>query len=112
MNFGSAIGIEPPVMGNRLAPELNRLASAGDRLVSAWNRLASAGDRLVSAWNRLASAGDRLVSAWNRLASAGDRLAARRKRICSRLQSHARHADNLATLYILEAIDDELAQQH
>ena len=96
MNFGSAIDIEPPVMGNRLAPELNRLASAGDRLVSAWNRLASAGDRLVSAWNRLASA--------------GDRLAARRKRICSRLQSHARHADNLATLYILEAIDDELAQ--
>ena len=84
MNFGSAIGIEPPVMGNRLASELNRLASAGDRLVSAWNRLASAGDR----------------------------LAARRKRICSRLQPPARRADNLATLYILEAIDDELAQQH
>ena len=56
MNFGSAIGIESPVIGNRLASELNRLASAGDRLVSAWNRLASAGDRLVSAWDRLASA--------------------------------------------------------
>ena len=77
MNFGSAIGIESPVIGNRLASELNRLASAGDRLVSAWNR-----------------------------------LAARRKRICSRLQPPARRADNLATLYILEAIDDELAQQH
>jgi hypothetical protein len=44
MNFGSAIGIEPPVMGNRLAPELNRLAPELNRLAPELNRLASAGD--------------------------------------------------------------------
>ena len=75
MNFGSATGIEPPVIGNRLASELNRLAPE---------------------LNRLASKLNRLTPELNRLASRLNRLVSNRNRMSRRLQPPAPRADNLA----------------